>query len=353
MDHTNEPRSCELSERIPDDYWTSPFHRVKLSSEPVTHHIPRIFWSTDHAQVSLTSKDNPELKSLDRMDVDRFLSDRKSKTTTTTARKLNPGINTHVTRIFLKDKAAGKIPNEFGTREQLPDDLFRMMIFRHLPQTQGSLATFQQRLEQTSFASPVLQGSNQSFLVEMEKAFQVLAGAGFCDIDQETVITRQGTSYRGGFDDLFKTLLDCVLQPVASPGSDDKLRLRNTIYVKLRLAFETSGIRRDFQEFYERYGTLFLDELALAELTEAGRKLVEGSANPSAATVTGNDKGEKTACFTCGNFHPAVCYLSKHPDANHTGLPWAESPNGLVYATLRKEFKGMTVRGRGYWMDGA
>jgi hypothetical protein len=49
MDHTNVPRSCELSERIPDDYWTSPFHRVKLSSEPVTHHIPRIFRSTDHA----------------------------------------------------------------------------------------------------------------------------------------------------------------------------------------------------------------------------------------------------------------------------------------------------------------
>jgi hypothetical protein len=49
MDHTNEPRSCELSERIPDDHWTSPFHRVKFSSEPVTHHIPRIFRSTDHA----------------------------------------------------------------------------------------------------------------------------------------------------------------------------------------------------------------------------------------------------------------------------------------------------------------
>jgi hypothetical protein len=199
----------------------------------------------------------------------------------------------------------------------------------------------------------------------MEKAFQVLAGAGFCDIDQETASLHvKVTLTEVDSMSLFKTLLDQVLQPVPSPGSDDKLRLRNIIYGKLRLAFETSDIRRDFEAFYERYGTLFLEELALAELTEAGRKLVEGSTNPSAVTATGKaggsststevllahgdskakkvkkpsvDKGEKTACFICGNFHPAVCYLSKHPDANHTGLPWAESPNGLVYAELRKE----------------
>jgi hypothetical protein len=89
----------------------------------------------------------------------------------------------------------------------------------------------------------------------------------------------------------------CILPPIFSSYiiTNDKLRLRNTIYGKLRLAFETSDIRRDFQEFYERYGTLFLDELALAEVTEAGRKLVEGSANPSAATATGKAKGSSAS----------------------------------------------------------
>jgi hypothetical protein len=282
----------------------------------------------------LTNKDNPELKFLDIWSVDHFLGGRKHKTSTTTAR--NSGINTHVTRIFLKDKAAGKIPTEYAAHDQLPDDLLRAMIYRNLPRTHGSLATFQQRLQQTSFATPALQGSNQNFLVEMEKAFQVLAGAGFCDIDQATAslhvkvtLTELDTM------SLFKTLLACVLQPVSSPGSDDKLRLRNIIYGKLRLAFETSDIKRDFQEFYERYGTLFLDELASAELTEAGRKLVEGSATATGkagGSSTSNevllargdskakkvkksgDKGEKVACFICGNFHPAVCFLSKHPE---------------------------------------
>jgi hypothetical protein len=198
-----------------------------------------------------------------------------------------------------------------------------------------------QRLEQTSFATPVLQGSNQNFLVEMEKAFQVLAGAGFCDIDQATAslhvkvpLTQVDTM------SLFKTLLDCVLQPVSSPGSDDKLRLRNIIYGKLRLAFETSDIKRDFQEFYERYGTLFLDKLASAELTEAGRKpcgricktfssnrnregrggsststkvlLAQGDPKAKGVKKKSGDKGEKMACFICGNSHPDVCFLSKH-----------------------------------------
>jgi hypothetical protein len=359
-------------------------HLLSIASNLAPNQLPITYQESSGQptmhMVSLTSKDNPELKSLDRWSVDHFLSGRKHKTATTTARKINPGINTHVTRIFLKDKATGKIPTEYAAHDQLPDDLFHAMIYRNLPQTHGSLATFQQRLEQTSFATPVLQGSNQNFLVEMEKAFQVLAGAGFCDIDQATASLHvKVTLTEVDAMSLFKTLLDCVLQPVSSPGSDDKLRLRNIIYGKLRLAFETSDIKRDFQEFYERYGTLFLDELASAELTEAGRKLVEGSAKPSAATATGKaggsststevllaqedskakkvkkksgDKGEKMACFICGNFHPTVCFLSKHPDANHTGLPWAESPNGILYESLRKEFSG-TDSSRPGLRDGA
>jgi hypothetical protein len=52
--------------------------------------------------VSYTNKDNPELKSLGIWSVQQFLSGRKHKTTT--ARKINPGINTHVTRIFLMEQ---------------------------------------------------------------------------------------------------------------------------------------------------------------------------------------------------------------------------------------------------------
>jgi hypothetical protein len=149
MDPGSGERWINRTNRVPASFPRgSPIttgHLRSIASNLAPNQLPIAFQESSGQptmhMVSLTNKDNPELKSLDTWSVDHFLSGRKHNTATTTARKINPGINIHVTRIFLEDKAAGKIPTEYAAHDQLPDDLFRAMIYRNLPQTHGSLAT--------------------------------------------------------------------------------------------------------------------------------------------------------------------------------------------------------------------